>query len=315
MTSTRTGIIRRAVHLAQTRGRSTSDGVNALTASGGDEVSLEDSTGFLTRGMSAQLDRNQFLYTPTATAADRVRIIAETDPVNTAYRHRGADYGVSPIDTLPYLLLKDHPDEWNAALNEALRQYLSFPRFDEWTPTDSSRSIYQITATPISISDITELSQIWGLEVHPTNDATNQEVWEDWADGRRTWRPFEDEGAFFIDFRSIVKPNTTQQLRLISMQPFPTLTDETTTSNVDELWAAQATLLVMADWWGDHDNPADQWAIIGRKFQTRYEHRRATILRKFAYRQVGRESTTVGRVSVAGRAGRGGLMGRLGRRR
>ena len=135
--SNREGIFRRAVLLARSRGISSADGVASLTASGGDPVSLVDAEGFFARGMSTNLDRDTWLYMPTATAADQVRLVRATDPINQAYRHAGPDYGVSPVAER-YLVLKDHPFRWNAALNEALRTLLFFPRLDEWTPRASS---------------------------------------------------------------------------------------------------------------------------------------------------------------------------------
>ncbi len=133
--STRAGIIRRAVLIARTRGISTADGVAALTASGGDEVSLVDAQGFFARGMSVNLDRNNWLYVPGAAAADQVRLITATDPITQAYRHGGPDYSSSPSSGDAYLVLKDHPFRWNAALNEAVQTMLFFPRLDKWTPT------------------------------------------------------------------------------------------------------------------------------------------------------------------------------------
>ena len=100
-------------------------------------------------------------------------------------------------------------------------------------------------------------------------------------------------------------PDTNQQPRLITTQPYATLTDETTSSNVEELWAAMATLLVMADWLRDPDNPADEWTEIADRIKPRYEDRRRAVLGRYAWREVGRETQHGGGVSVCGRAGRG----------
>ena len=122
--SDRAGIIRRAVGLARTRGVASPDGVNALTATAGtDDVGLEDTANFLPRGASANLHRDQFLYTPESSAvADQVRLIAQTDVINTRYIHRGPDWSTAPANGERYLVLKDPPQTWNAALNEALQK-------------------------------------------------------------------------------------------------------------------------------------------------------------------------------------------------
>ena len=72
-----------------------------------------------------------------------------------------------------------------------------------------------------------------------------------------------------------------------------------------QLWAPMATLLVMADWLRDPDDPADEWTEIADRIKPRYEDRRRAVLGRYAWREVGRETQHGGGVSVGGRAGRG----------
>ncbi|KKK72528.1 hypothetical protein LCGC14_2902980, partial [marine sediment metagenome] len=309
--TTRAGIFRRAVHLAQTRGRSTADGVNGLTATTGGATTLADTTSLPPTGASTSLYANQWLYRPAANnAADYKRFVTATGYTASTRQltHGGPNYTENPLagtDDGTYLLLEDDPDTWNAAINEALRELLAFPRFDKWSPTSNTERVYQINSAPISIYDLDRLSQIWGVQWHDENEASGEERWKDWADGDRAVLPLEDQGTFYLDFRGPKLPSTADQFRLITTQPYATLTDETTTSNVEEYWAAVATLVVMADWLNDHDNPADEWTEIGAKWGPVYEDRRRAVLGRYAFHQVWRGQTRRGGATVAGRAGRG----------
>jgi hypothetical protein len=136
--------------------------------------------------------------------------------------------------------------------------------------------------------------------VHPTADPAGEELWKDWADGRREWHPEEDDSVITIDFRH-VPPSTAQTLRIISTQPYSTLTDETTSINVDLEWAAHATLTVMGRWLG-HDDP--EWQDIGAGSLAFVRDRRRQELEEYSNRTVGRESQHVGAMGVRGRGGR-----------
>ena len=301
--SNREDIMRRAVQLARTRGISTADGVAGLTASGGDAVSLVDAEGFFARGISVNLDRDTWLYIPTAAAADQVRLVRATDPIGQAYRHAGPDYGTPPTNER-YLLLRDHPFRWNGALNEALRTMLFFPRLDEWTPTVTTQRIYTFGTTPLNaITDLTRKTQVFALHSHPTGDATNAGRWTDWGDGRRTWRVYDDGGTLRIEFDGGL-PNTDRVMRFTNLIAHATVTADDTAMTVDEEWAALALLVVMGRQYGDLNNPDDEWTVILAERLPEYEDRRRAILAEFSYGTTGRHTQRAGAVSVAGRGGR-----------
>ncbi len=324
-TTTRAAIRRRAVHLARTRGVSSADGVTALTATGGSASTLIDTDFLPPPPAVANLYKKQWIYTPTLAAADQQRIVKDASGYSASTQtitiESGLDWSTGPVSATPYLILEDKPDTWDSAINEALRELLAFPRFDEFSPVSNSRRIYDISSAPISVTDLDRLSQIWAVQWHDEDDATNEERWKDWDDGFRTVRPFEDAGDFFLRFGAEgevnpLLPSKADQFRLVTTQPYATLSDETTTSNVEETWAAYATLVVMADWLGDHDNPADEWTEIGAKYGPIYEDRRRAVLGEFAFHRVWRSQTQRGGSSVAGRAGRGrGGALSVGRRR
>ena len=310
--SNRAGIRRRAVVLARTRGRASPDGgVTALEATGGSTTTLIDTSNATPGGASSRLRKNDWLMLPDAAAeADRKRLIASYDGDARTYTiDSGTVWSQAAASGDDYLVLKDDPDAWDSAINEALREKLAFPRFDEFSPVSASRRIYQLSAAPISVSDIARLSQIWGVQRHNENEAANEERWLDMGHmGRSTVKPFEDEGTFYLEFGGRL-PGLSDQLRLVTTQPYATLTDESTASNVEEYWAALATLMVMAEWLGDSEDPKDEWAKIGRRYAKAYEDRRRQNLGQFAFAQVQRTVTRPGGALVGGRAGRGGTSG------
>ena len=312
--SDREGILRRAVLLSRTRGISTADGVAALTASGGEPQALIDAEGFFARGMSTNLDRDTWLYTPDADAADQVRLVSQTDPINLAYRTAGPDYGAVPVSGDRYLVLKDHPFRWNVQLNEALRTLLFFPRLDVWTPISDTQRIYTFGTAPLDgITDLDRITQVFNLQWHDGGDATDEERWRDWADddGRKTWRVYDDAGTLRIEFNGIL-PGTVDELRFTSLIPHPIVTDDATAMTVDEEWAAYALLMQMGKLYGDPNNPDDEWTEVMGRAVLAYQDRRKAILAEFSYRTVGRHTQQGGSVFVSGGRRRRGR--RLGRR-
>lgn len=309
MSTTRPAILRRAVDAAVAQGSpqgfATRDGSNALTASGGESRALIDANYALPQGAATTLYRNWWLWRPAAAnVSDQVRILSEYDGIGQRYLTAGDDYTVNPAAAERYLLLKDHPNIWLRALNTALREECFFVRLDEWTPTSRTQTIYSTAAAPISLSNLTRKSQVWDIEYHNANEASGEEKWKPWGwSGRREWDAFDDGGVVKLDFGRR-PPVPEEEMRIISVNPYAVLTDEGTTSNVDEEWAAYATLVVMGRFLGNFSNPNDPWAIIGRTAQRAARDRRRAILGKYAYRQVGRASSTVGAVGVSGRAGR-----------
>lgn len=254
-------------------------------------------------GSSENLYHRWYISRPNASAAeDKVRLVARYDPVNQGWRPAGGQYTNVPDGEL-IRILRDHPQSWNRALNYALRELLSYPRFDEFTPTSNTRRIYDVSAAPISLTDVTRATQVMNIQYHSTSDATNEERWRDYARAGRSWEPYEDEDTLYIEFSHAL--GTADEYRIISLQPFGEVYDETiTTVDVDEEWAALATLMVMADWHGDLDNENDEWTKVGRKYKSRYEERRRAILGRWNKRQVSKVSQRAGGFRVGGRAGR-----------
>ena len=322
-TTTRAAILRRAMSLVPDVAFATLDGVNALTmsASGG-ALAVIDTANQMPVGYSTNTHQNWFMVRPallsgTAAqkAADKVRIITAYTASTNTWTTAAPNYAITPAATEPYRICKHHPSVWERALNEALRTECFFVQYDEWSPVSNTRRIYDLESAPISVTAIDRMSDILAIEVHDENETANEEDWRPWANGQRTWRTYEDDGTIYVDFGAAV-PGTTQQMRILSAQPYPALTDEITTSKVDEEWAAYATLLCMARALGDPDNPADVWTEMLRKHKPQEfcRDRRRQELGKYAFRVVEKSASRGGAVSVGGRAGRAGThIGRHGR--
>ena len=304
--STRQTIRRRAVILSRTRGRVAVNGITALTATGGDANSLIDTTAHAAPPVptSASRYRNWSLYIPEATnALDTERAIAEFDAEQRRYMINGPAYNTVPGSGDRYEILRDPPDDWNSAINEANKTLLWTPRLDEWTPASNDQRIYTFGTAPLDgITDLARRTQVFELEFHPTADASGEENWQVWADGQHTYRTYEDEGTLRVVFGGLL-PNTDHEMRFTTLIPFAALTDETTILTVDEEWAAWATLKIMAGWFADADNPSDEWTAIGETAEENYHDLRRAVLADLAYRTVGRHSQMGGSVSVGGRRG------------
>lgn len=318
MTTTRAAIRRRAVGLAMAEGRSVGfasrDNVNALTATAGAATTLTDTAGLPPAGAAATTAKAWWLYLPTMAAAYQRRIVASYSGSTQAFTHEGPDYNATTITALglgttPYLVLRNDPDRWNAAINEACKQLLSQVKYDEITFTTATdeQARYTLSAAPFSLTSIVRDSQVADIEYRDANDASGQERWLPWADGRRTWRTYMDESNVILDFGkdSALWPSTDIRIRVKWTAQFTALTDETATVDVDEYWAALGTLAIMSDWYADVNNPNDDWNVIGRRAKAQYEAQRRLILGEDAFRQVQRTAQQTGINGVGGRAGRG----------
>lgn len=312
--STRAGIRRRAVLLCRgngkpARGFSTRDGSTALTSTGGSTTTLIDTAGLPPGGFSTSTAKGWWIYLPTQAAADQKRLISSYAPSTRTFTHEGPDYSGTTVTNLasgiPYLILEDDPDDWDSAFNEALRTILFEAQYDTFTPTVDRKTAYTVSAAPISLSGIVRRSQILALDVRDAADPSGEERWLPWADGYRTWKAYDDEGAVIIDFEDPDRaPSTDQTLRIKWAPNFAVSASEDGALDVDEYWAALATLTVMADWLGDPNNADDSWTVIGRRAKEQYAAQRRLIHGEDAYRRVTRTSQQTGVHGVRGRGGR-----------
>lgn len=312
--STKAGIRRRAVLLARGGGQpplgfATRDGSTALTSTDGAARTLIDTAGLPPSGASTSVGKGWWIYLPTQEAADQKRLILSYTAADRKFTHEGPDYSATTITNLgtgiPYLILKDDPDDWDSAQNEALRTLLSEIQYDEFTPTANDQVRYNVASAPISVSGITRPTQILDLDVRDADDAAGEERWVPWSDGYRTWRAYTDEGVIYLDFEDPDRaPDTDMTLRIKWAPQYAVASSEDGTIAVDEYWAALATLTVMADWLGDPDNPSDTWNVVGRRVKQQYAAQKRLNLGEDAYRRVSRTSQQTGIFGVRGRGGR-----------
>jgi hypothetical protein len=313
--ATRATIRRRAVGIAMSDGRSVGfasrDNATALTSTAGGTLTLTDTAGLPPAGAATTTAKGWWLYLPTMTAANQRRIIASYAGATQTITHEGPVYDATTITALglgttPYLVLRNDPDRWNAAINEACRQLISEVKYDEITITTSGQVRYNLASAPFTLTSIVRDSQVADIEYRDVNDASGEERWLPWADGRRTWRTYMDEDDVMLDFGvSELAPDTSVRLRVKWTTQFAALTDETTAIGVDEYWAALGTLVVMSDWYSDVNDPNDDWNVLGRRVRVQFEGRRRGILGEDAFRQVQRTAQQTGINGVGGRGGRG----------
>ncbi len=300
-TTTRAAILRRAMVQVPFAAFATADGSAALTSTSGSTSSVVDTLNVMPIPAASELMQDWWVYRPAAgDAGDQRRFVAEYDAVNLGWKTAPPVYANAPT-TERYLVTKEDPYAWNRAVNEALRLECFFVRRDTFTPTSNTKRNYVVTAAPISISDFLRATQIHDIQSHPTNDASGEERWVTIAP-RLQWDPVTDDNAITLEFSRAL--DTAREYRLVSTHAFPVLTDETTTSTVDEEWAAFATVLVMARWYGDPQNPNDRWARAGRDALRFVRDRRRAELQKYGFREVGRHTQQGGGARVRGRAGR-----------
>lgn len=304
MSTTRPAIRRKAgiyagTHLAFV----SADGVNGLTASGGSSTTLVDAGVAPPNGYSSNTHKNWHIYLPAADAADQVRVVSSyTGSSRTWTIPTGENYGTSPQSGDSYLILREHPQfVWDTCLNLALTTKCALVRYHEFDPTSTTQSRYTLTSAPISLSsaDIIDVSQFRALEWRDENDAAGEEYWHPYYG---PWEVEHDEGTFILDTfdRHL---NTARTWRLVYTLPYASLTDESTTSNVNVDYAAWATLLTIGEMLGDHNNPDDDWEVVRRKASQQFDihHRRA--LGKYQGRIVSQSQVRRPGVSVGGRRG------------
>jgi len=317
--TTRAAVIRRAVAIVRvnghSRGYATRDGVNALASTGGSTLTLIDTAGLPPVGAASTMAKGDWLYLPAMTAANQRRLVASYDASARTFTHGGPVYDGTTITALgvgtPYLVLKDDPDTWNAAVNEALRTILSQFNYDEVTPAVDRKVLYTMGAAPFTLVTPVRDSQIAEIEYRSSGDVAGEERWYPWANGSQTWKTYMDEDDVILDFGSPgTAPTTDIVLRVKWSSQFATVSAESTVIAADELFCALGTLVVMIDWNADPDNPSDDWNMLGRRIYPQYAARRRLILGEDAYTQVARTAQTAGFINVGGRAGRGMSSGR-----
>ena len=311
MPATRAAIRRRAVGLARVDGRgrgyASRDNVTALTSTSGTTTSLTDTAGLPPTGAATTWAKDWWLYLPTvSTVADRKRLIASYTASTRTITHDGPAYASGTATELvagrPYLILKDDPDLWNSAVNEALRTLLSEISYDEFTPTTTGTLRYTVANAPVGLAAVVRPSQIVAVETQAVGGGVTDR-WRPWNDGYRTWQTYMDGDDVVLDFIDRA-PTTADRIRIKWSGQYMELTDETTSRDVDEYWAALATCSVMADWLADPNNADDDWNMIGTRVRRQYFGQRRLILGEDAFRSVVRPVQQSGMVGIQGRMGR-----------
>lgn len=327
MSTTRAAIFRRAMSLVPQLAFATVDGTTALTMSAtGSATTVVDTANQLPVGYSTLTHKNWFMSRPamlTGTAgqkaADKVRVVTAYAPTTNTWTVGAPNYAITPASTEPYRLTKNHPSIWEKALNEALLTECFFLRFNNFSPTSGTQRLYTLGSAPLDgVTDLDRAADIHNVQWHDETDATGEEDWRDWYNGRRTWEAYEaPAGTILIDLGPRQVFDTTMQVRLVVTRPFPTLTDETTASNVDVEWAAYATLLCMGRQLADLGNPENEWTKVLANLQVGkfVADRRRQELARYSRRTVERTTTVPGGAGIGGRAGAGGgsAIGRHGR--
>lgn len=277
------------------------DGVTALTASGGSTATLIDAGTAPPNGYSTETHKNWHIYRPADAAADQVRLVSAYSGSLRQWTIPTGENWTAPTSSTGYLILRDHPHEWETGMALALTQKCFFVRYTEFDPTSETQTRYGLTSAPISIpaADISSVAQFVALEYRDENEVAGEEQWKTYW-GR--WEVVEDEGTFTLDTFG-VHLNTARTWRLVYTLPYSALSDEVTTSNVNPDYAAWATLLTMGERLGDRNNNDDRWEQIRRDASQKYDeyHRRA--LGKYVGRVVIQPQVRRPGVSVLGRRG------------
>ena len=268
-------------------GTATQDGITALQATDGAALTLVDRNNALPTGAAQNLFKNQFLNRPTAASPlDVRRIITTFDGAASEYTHAGPVWTNNPVVTDPYLICLHDPDHWTRAINSALLTRLFFiRRTDAWTPVSNTRRLYtDLTAAPISITDIDRAGRIVNVQRHNPTELTDEERWKDWADGNRKWEAFDEAGVVQIKFDFPGRPPTAQEeIRFVLALPFTTLGDEDAADVlVDVEWAAHASVLEMARMWGHPTNPKDPLIEAAARARPAYDTIRAMELQRYS---------------------------------
>jgi hypothetical protein len=136
---------------------------------------------------------------------------------------------------------------------------------------------YVLSAAPFTLTGIVRDSQVAEIERAAAGDTVGEESWQRWGDGFNTWRTYMSDDDVILEFGSR-SPTVADALRVKWTSQGAVFTDETTSQDVDEYFAALATCVVMADWLADPNNADNDWNVIGRRVRTQYAAQRRLIL-------------------------------------
>lgn len=281
-------VFREAITLTR-RGVATRDGTltGALAASGGGQNYLEDDQGLPPAGAARTLFDRHWLWRYTADAVDEFRLVKHATYDGRTFRVTVGDPNYSTAPTTDgYFLTEDDPIDWWAALQHALREYVFVLHFDEWNPTDNDKRQYDVTAAPISETDIVTRDQILDVEVRDDSEASGERQWEHFNNGRRHWTVYNDaeqSGKVILDFDRGTPPQTDETVRMVVRKPHDVVSESVgSTFTVPAAWVRDATILAMAQMKGKPGDPDDDWRRIIRRLDI---HRK---LRAWELRMYGR---------------------------
>ncbi len=296
----RKDVIRQAVTNSR-RGHASLDYTTALLATGGSTRSLIDTLGLQGQSISKSRFHNHWLWLPTAAAADEIRIcrhdgfLAQSSEVIIAEEE--AAYA-SAITNEQYLIVRDNPMHWKAALNAVLDVGLFERKTATWTPTNADRQS-DPTAAPISASWLEHPSDVFDIELQIT-DTANALQWVSLDSLGRGWRLHRDAGVLELDFLSGDAPATTETLRLITVRNLDMVTAHGTAITADLRWMSWAMLAKMAEWLGDPLNARDDWTLIGDRAEVRQAGIRIQELGVLAQLKVRKDERVFGGPQLSG---------------
>ncbi|MCR4341807.1 MAG: hypothetical protein NUW01_18180 [Gemmatimonadaceae bacterium] len=212
------------------------------TASAGTTTSLTDA-GLLDVGVESPGRFGAYwLHRPAAAAAANFYRRIRGDGFNAQTGKldiQGAIWTVAPLasaDTGEYEIWPGdvHPAAVNRAISRALTTRCFSIQRDSVTTNGQTR--YDIAASPFTLTSISSI-QNQVLEINQVSGTDpNARIWP-WASGGRSWWPEEDNNTLYLRFY----PAPSGTLEIVWKKPYADLTDETTTSAVNEdyvKWAA-----------------------------------------------------------------------------
>jgi len=304
MATTVAGIIRKAVTLhASKRGHvARAGGTTALTATGGAAQTLIDTVGY-PQGVSETYYKGWWIWDLTT---NLIRPVSAQTQSAATYTHDGNAWTV-PSSGNVYMILRDHPETWWESVNTALSLLLSQRDYYEFTPTDDTEDEYTFGVAPLSLTGLKRETQVFRVEYRDAGD--DDAPWLDWADGTRTWRAHTEGATHYLDFGGSALPSTSDRMRLTILKQYPVASATDTSIDVDEEWAAEATLLAMARTLKTQA-PGDEWAQIERDAAHAYLGLRGATLGTDSFRSVGRSQRRQGGSGVQGRGGMRRVFGR-----